>query len=408
MARLGKLVLPLALLLPLGCSSAPEGPSADDASDGCERDEGEACDACGEDEVGTYACVDEELVCMCKDDVESRDDESDDEAAVQRDATRPTRSPDAGATMVDAALGSDASRPKADGGVQSSDGSAPRNDSDGGSEDEQPASGDDTRPDPSKLPKPTAACPEFREGTVTFKGSPFRIYVGNDGESKLGPLVFYWYATGSSVAEVTRGLSPQIVDEIKSMGGMVAAMERSTGVGQSTGNFVWFVEDYKLADEVLACAIEKKVGIDTSRIHAIGFSAGGLQSSWMSYARNNYMASVVAYSGGLTGLGEGTWVTPVDMTPDPSNVVPAMLVHGREGADWVIMDFAIGSAAMEADIKKKGGFSLDCNHGGGHSIPSGVQTSAWQFMKDHPYKTKPSPYAAGRIPASFPMYCKIP
>ena len=243
---------------------------------------------------------------------------------------------------------------------------------------------------------------------MTFKGSPFRIYVGNDGESKLGPLVFYWYATGSSVAEVTRGLSPQIIDEIKSMGGMVAAMERSTAVGQSTGNFVWYVEDYKLADEVLACAIEKKVGIDTSHIHAIGFSAGGLQSSWMAYARNNYMASIVAYSGGLTGLGEGTWVTPVDMTPDPSNVVSAMLVHGRQGADWVIMDFALGSAAMEEDIKKKNGFSLDCNHGGGHSIPSGVQNSAWQFMKDHPYKTKPSPYIAGGIPKGFPTYCKMP
>lgn len=65
-------------------------------------------------------------------------------------------------------------------------------------------------------------------------------------------------------------------------------------------------------------------------------------------------------------------------------------------------------AAMEADIKKRDGFSLDCNHGGGHMIAPNGQDAAWQFMQDHPHKTKPSPYVAGGIPKGFPSYCKVP
>lgn len=378
------------LSLSVGCSS--ESPSKAQGDDACDAREGDSCE-CEDGTESEFECIDDEAVCKCEEPATSDDSEDDDEPVT------PLR--DAGAPPKDASKPIDSAAPKADASTADATTSA-----DSGSTDASVPS-DNTKPDPAMLPKPTAACPEIKEGTVTFKGSRFRIYVGDDGESKLGPLVFYWYATGSNVSEVTKGLSDKIVAEIKSQGGMVAAMETSTAVGQSTGNFVWYVEDYKLADEVLACAIEQKVGIDMSRIHAIGFSAGGLQSSWMAYARSNYMASVVAYSGGLTGLLD-VWVTPVDMTPDPSNVVSAMLIHGAQGRDVVVMDFALGSAAMEADIKKKDGFSLDCNHGGGHMIPMGIQDSAWQFMKDHPYKTKPSPYIAGGIPRGFPSYCKIP
>ena len=49
---------------------------------------------------------------------------------------------------------------------------------------------------------------------------------------------------------------------------------------------------------------------------------------------------------------------------------------------------------MEADIKRKGGFAMDCNHGGGHTIPTAIVPSVWRFLKDHPYKVNPKPYAA--------------
>ncbi|MET0286558.1 MAG: hypothetical protein ABW352_18895 [Polyangiales bacterium] len=346
--------------------------------------EGDDCE-CEDGSAGSTVCEDDEAVCECADKPSGSVD-----AGQKRDASKPTVPQ--GIPLPDPVRDDAGREPE------------PSDMTDGGVDAATPPV-DVSKPDPATLPKPKGKCPTIKDGSATFAGIPVRLYVGNDGEQKLGPLVFYWYATGSSASEVTRGLSNDIIEEIKDMGGMVAVFERSLGTGQSTGNFVWFVDDYNVADEVLACALEQKVGIDTSHIHAIGFSAGGLQSSWMAYARNNYMASIVAYSGGLTGLGAGTWVTPVDDTPDPSNVVSAMLVHGAPGRDVVIMDFAAGSAAMQEDIKKRGGLALDCNHGGGHMIPAAVPPSAWQFMQDHPYKLQADPYASG-IPASFPKYCK--
>ena len=48
-----------------------------------------------------------------------------------------------------------------------------------------------------------------------------------------------------------------------------------------------------------------------------------------------------------------------------------------------------------------------CDHGMGHTIPSDGGPAVVQFFSDHPYKTRPSPYADG-LPASFPSYCALP
>jgi hypothetical protein len=256
-------------------------------------------------------------------------------------------------------------------------------------------------PSADKLPKPAGRCPEFAEGLATFAGSAVRLWVGSDGESKLGPLVFYWYAADSSVDEAVTALGSEAIAEIKAMGGMVAALKQSTGNGTSIGS-VWHSGDLAIADEVLACALTKGVGIDTSHIHAAGFGSGALQTSFMAYARSNYLASVISYSGGLMS----TWWTDSTLQ-DPTNVVAAMIVHGRYGVDQTVIDFALTSAVMSRDIGEKGGFALDCTHEAGHQIPSGISSSAMRFIKDHGYKIKPSPYLRA-LPAGFPMYCKLP
>lgn len=247
--------------------------------------------------------------------------------------------------------------------------------------------------EPTDLPKPKGTCAPFKTGDMTFAGQRVKIWAGTPAH---GPLVIYWYATGSSTAEVTRGLGQAAITEITSQGGVVAAMYKTTAMGTNTGNNVWYTGDFDITDEVLACAIDQQ-HIDTRHIHALGFSAGGLQSGYMAYARSNYMASVVTYSGGSL----------TKALKDPSNVPSAMCQHGDPGADVVILDFATASANLEMDLKSKGGFAIDCNHGGGHMIPTAAVASSWQFLKDHPYKTKPDPYAGG-IPMGFPSYCKIP
>jgi hypothetical protein len=86
----------------------------------------------------------------------------------------------------------------------------------------------------------------------------------------------------------------------------------------------------------------------------------------MSYARSGYIAAAATLSGGLTGL-DGFYEDPTTMPQDPTNVPAAMAIHGAEGVD------AEASAAWEADVAKKGGFSIDCNTGGGHVSASAAR-----------------------------------
>jgi dienelactone hydrolase len=158
--------------------------------------------------------------------------------------------------------------------------------------------------------------------------------------------------------------------------------------------------DQRLMDEIVACAI-KNVGIDVRRIHATGMSAGGLKTAQVSLRRSGYLASVVVYSGGLT---QG------DMPPDqdPTNPVAAMILYG--GASDISpvdgINYTAASTSYRDLMRTRGSFAFLCNHGGGHSVPNDSQASAWRFMQDHPFGTKPSPYAM-KLPMGFLRYCSL-
>jgi hypothetical protein len=57
-------------------------------------------------------------------------------------------------------------------------------------------------------------------------------------------------------------------------------------------------------------------------------------------------------------------------------------------------------------LMSKDRFGFLCNHGGGHSVPQDSQASAWKFLQDHPFGTKPSPYAK-QLPMGFLRYCSL-
>jgi hypothetical protein len=255
------------------------------------------------------------------------------------------------------------------------------------------------------LPKVSGTCPSLRTGTATFMGQPWQLWVGSGGG---GPMIIYWHGTGSSSIEATVVLGQQTIDAVVAAGGIVAAPgpsgNGSTGQGMTTGNNVWYTGDFDMADQVVACAIDQ-LHIDTRRIYASGGSAGGLQSAWQSYARSGYTAAVAPVSGGMTGI-MPFWLDPVTMPQDPTNVPSAILTHGAEGKDVVGEDFAQASAAYEADIKSKGGYSIDCNTQGPHmSGPPQISPAIWQFFQDHPFGIK-TPYRSP-LPSVFPTYCQV-
>jgi hypothetical protein len=94
---------------------------------------------------------------------------------------------------------------------------------------------------------------------------------------------------------------------------------------------------------------------------------------------------------------------------NPANEPAALVAHGASGSDVFILDFAQASQTYETQIRQHGGFAVDCNDGGTHidiAKRFAVGPAAWQFLKDHPFKVSPEPYASG-LPSAFPSYCKV-
>jgi hypothetical protein len=240
---------------------------------------------------------------------------------------------------------------------------------------------------------------------VTVSGQSVTLWAGTPTAEQHGPLLLYWHGTGGAPSEVLGTFGQAQIDAITKLGGLVASFSTTTKQGTDVTAVlsVWYTGDFVMADQIVACAIDQ-LHIDPSRIYTSGGSAGGLMTVWLSYARSGYIAAAAPLSGGLTGLG-GAYLDPVNMPQDPSNVPAAMATHGAEGSDVVVIDFAQASAAWEADVARKGGFSIDCNTGGGHVTgPPQISPAIWQFFQDHPFKTK-QPYASG-LPSVFPSYCQ--
>jgi dienelactone hydrolase len=247
------------------------------------------------------------------------------------------------------------------------------------------------------LPTKGGTCPTFASGDANFAPAGIairkvRLWVGANGG---GPLVIYWHSTGAQPSEAqTTGLK-DVLDQITAAGGVIAAPY----TGANDGTFPWLnttSESLKVADEVVACAIEKK-NIDPRRIHVLGFSAGGLMTSTMSFQRSAYVASVAPYSGGQQGSAS---------FQDASNKFAALVFHGGSSDSFVI-NFQTTSTSYSNTLRANGNYALLCNHGGGHAIPSTGPAAAWRFFQDHPYRTSPSPYVASGLPASMSS-CQAP
>jgi predicted esterase len=321
--------------------------------------------------------------------------------------TSPTRNDAGGADAQDAgALGSTSpTNPSNPGnpGSSSPEGGAPVTPP--GSSNEAGAPGDGAVSGTPTLPVATGTCPTIANGDATFApaGIPTRavtISMTDAAKTKHGPLIFYWYATGSSVAEVEYALGSTLTD-IEAAGGIVVAPHADPNAGE----FEWYaangstkMDDFLVADEVVAC-IAASVGIDTTHIHTMGMSAGALQTTAMSYLRSDYLASVVTYSGGM----------PPGFSPpneNASNKFAALIFDGGSTDMAFGVDFQAGSEAYQANLSASGHFTAICDHGMGHAIPTAAAPSVWLFFQANGFGVSPSPYANG-LPSSFPSYCTL-
>ncbi len=256
------------------------------------------------------------------------------------------------------------------------------------------------------LPSATGMCPAMDTSgmvTVTPTGLAARqaqIWVGPESATADGPVVFFWHGAGGSPTEAPYALG-EAVAAITGAGGIVIAPVHDP----AAGSFPWFLtaggsreDDLVVADELLACA-ESSIGIDDAHVHAVGFSAGALNTTQMSFRRSSYVASVVVYSGGLISAR-----APRSDAPDAR--FAAMILFGGE-RDEVVINFANASRNYHDYLGANPGyFGFLCDHGMGHTVPSAARASAWQFLQDHPFGMHPHAYEEG-LPEGFYSPCSL-
>jgi hypothetical protein len=246
------------------------------------------------------------------------------------------------------------------------------------------------------VPAMPSDCPEFRNGaTITYKSlGGIAVVAGQKASGPTAPMVFYWHGTGSFSGEYAT-MAAAVQQGVVQEGGVLISFQGTTGGDLLSGTAIFGKGDFELTDGLLACAVAKN-NIDPTRVFATGCSAGGLFSGAMAAARSNYIAAAAPNSGG--------WTAPVAF--QNMNTPALMTIHGAPGVDVVIIDFSNSSSTADMAFKKRGGFVINCNHGGGHCGGGGLAPDIWKFFKAHPYGTNPSPWASA-LPDGFNKNCKI-
>ena len=241
------------------------------------------------------------------------------------------------------------------------------------------------------------ACPPAFTGTISVtRGSRtlggIRAESGTKPAGPTAPLVFYWHGTGSTSGEYT-GMASAVRAGVIQEGGILVSFQGTTGGDLLSGTNIFGAGDFEIADQIVACAVQNH-NVNPRRIFATGCSAGGLFSGAMAARRSNYMAAVAPNSGG--------WVAPVQWQND--NTPALMTIHGAAGRDVVVVDFSNTSRTADTAFKGRGGFVINCDHGGGHCGGAGLAPSIWEFFKAHPYGAG-KPWSS--LPAGFHASCKI-
>ena len=145
-----------------------------------------------------------------------------------------------------------------------------------------------------------------------------------------------------------------------------------------------------MIDEAIAC-LHRQYTFDPRRIHALGISAGGLQSTAHAVLRSQYIASIAAISGGAGPLKtaeererdkatapcgadigcarELAWGYADDETVYDSTSAQ-ILFHGGTRDVVAGNSFKQLSITAEKEVKRSGKFAVLCDHGKGHSWPA--------------------------------------
>lgn len=246
------------------------------------------------------------------------------------------------------------------------------------------------------LPEYSGTCPTFTNGTLTFNdGTGSRsvlVRMDSNASTNNGPLVILWHGQKppDDLDQIFSNLlGNSTTTDIANKGGVVVAPTMyKANTWDNASSWSTSNRDLSLTDTIVACAKKQNL-IDAKRIHAIGMSWGGYQTSHLSYLRSNYIASSVVMSGGFTGSPASGAIQR------PSNKFATIATIGSVSAGELSM--VVAPLQGYRDFAKSNGQAVTyCQHSSGHfPIPNGGPMHQ-RFFADHPYGT-PNAYS-GALP----------
>jgi len=252
----------------------------------------------------------------------------------------------------------------------------------------------------AEIPRMTAdQCPDLAPGLV--QGFPssgdaweFSLHVPVDYVAERAyPLVFLWHGLPSDRADVLEVTAmPDLVDEREFI--LVTPESKKEGTYWPFASAA-DTPELALFDDLVTC-VSDAYSVDPDRIHAAGYSGGGLWTGALVTQRSDVLASVAVNSGGV-------------LVHHPEGLPPRPALIAWGGPDDTAFDQHFDKLAetLIDQYLQDGRFVVACDHGQGHHWPMPALTdAAVTFLLDHPRGVDPEPYADA-LPASFPAWCAI-
>ena len=262
-------------------------------------------------------------------------------------------------------------------------------------------SGEDTAAPAEDSPAPPAysggTCPTLVEGTneaFASGGEERKFELRLPANPEGAPVLFGWHWLGGNARQAIRYLE---LEDAVADGYIVLAPESCCSAYE--WNFTQPEEgnvDLALFDDALAC-LSDQFAVDLNRVYATGMSAGGLWTSYLTIHRSQNLAGTAIFSGGTKGV--IAYSAPVDD-------IPVLALWGGPDDTYATLSFEEATAGMTESLLADGHFVINCDHGGGHTIPANPSSYFAPFFAAHPKGVTPEPWAAA-LPANYPDICWI-
>ncbi len=189
-------------------------------------------------------------------------------------------------------------------------------------------------------------------------------------DPKGAPVIFLWHWLGASNDAMIGWMGTDLLTSA----GYIVVLPQSQALASSE----WDIYDSGVGNldlvmfDELVSELERQYAIDSTRIHSMGYSAGGLFATWLTQWRGDVVDASAVFSGGVLG-----------QYHTPATTLPVLVAWGGASDVYGPTNFQAASIAFADGLFADGHEVSLCDHGGGHDLPDDAQETILAFFDDH-------------------------